>query len=60
MRITKEELRKKYEQLTTAELMEYLGIKGPSTLYRILDRAGIARKRPDTAPRVRVSIELVD
>lgn len=60
MTLKKEDLRKMYEEKTTSELMDILGIKGPSALYRLLDRAGIARKRPDTAPRVRNKIELVD
>ena len=60
MKLKKEDLRKLYQEMTTAELMQYLGLRGPSSLYRLLDRAGIERKRPDTIPRVRNRIELVD
>lgn len=60
MKVKKDDLRAMYEELTTSELMKKLGIKSPSSLYRILDRAGISRKRPDTAPRVYSNIQLVD
>lgn len=60
MKVKKEDLRDMYQNLTTYEVMERLGIRSSSSLYRLLNRAGIERKRPDKGPRVKVAIELVD
>ena len=60
MKVTKEELKKLYEENTVSDVMVCLGIRSPSSLYRLLNRAGITRKRPDTSPRVRSNVELVD
>lgn len=56
MEITKAELRAKYESMRPVDLAQELGI-GTARLYRLLDKAGIERKR---APRPRNVVKLVD
>ncbi|CAK0761494.1 hypothetical protein CCP3SC15_2750006 [Gammaproteobacteria bacterium] len=45
MEITRAELRKLYDGLSQAEIKMALGGISNTTLYRLLDKAGIERKR---------------
>jgi len=61
--LKKAKLRKMYEEMTIAELMEELEIKSPSSLYILLDKAGIERKTGqdgERTQRVKINIKLVD
>jgi len=57
--VTRLELRGLYESMTLRGLADYLGIKSKPTLYKLLDEAGIERKRA-MSPRMDTFIRLVD
>jgi len=63
MNLKRERLKKMYLEMTTEALMDKLGIKSPSALYRLLDKAGIERKSGqdgERAPKTYTNIKLVD
>ena len=59
MEITRGELEKIYRDNTVDKAMKLLGIRSPIALYRLLDRAGIEKKRPDKTPRRKTDIKIV-
>jgi len=59
MEITRAELEKIYRDNTIDAAMRILGIRSPIALYRLLDRAGIQKKRPDKKPRLKTDIKIV-
>lgn len=60
MEITREQLKAWYESMTTAELMTKLGIANSASLYYLLDKAEIKRKRPNKNKSVFSRVKLVD
>jgi len=60
MEITREELARLYEELSSKELMKALGGVCSAKMYKLLDEAGIERKRQNIAQRRHVNVKLVD
>lgn len=60
MKIKKSELEQLYMTKSVQEVMDFLGLKSHGALYRLLEKSGIERKRPDNGPRIRTNVEVID
>jgi hypothetical protein len=59
MEITRAELERIYRENTVKETMRAVGIRSPIALYRLLERAGIEKKRPDKTPRQKTDVKII-
>lgn len=59
MEITKQELAKMYEEMTTREMQHALGDISTTTLYRLLREAGIEKKNLIRKPQRRINIKII-
>lgn len=55
--ISRAELKQKYETEPLRDVLEYFGFRHSQQLYRLLDKAGIPRKRDEST---RIPVKLVD
>lgn len=60
MQVTRAELERIYRDNTIAEALEILDISSANTLYKILRKHGIEKKKPDQNPRRHVDLIIVD